>query len=112
MNNPFQNGINTSSKVLRMVKNAGQTYGGSTMTLTSTIDFSVNKVFRMKVYSPRTNCPIMFKIESPTGASAERTAVTTAANAWQELTWDFTGEASNVYNKLVFIYPMPLIYYK
>ena len=42
------NGINTSSQVGKMIKFAGQTYGGSFISLTSPIDFSVNKTFKIK----------------------------------------------------------------
>jgi len=56
--NPQVSGINTSSKVAKMVKNPGQTYGGSLITLGASMDFSVNKYFSMKVFSPRiTDCP-------------------------------------------------------
>ena len=53
IDNPQINGINTSTRVAKMIKNADQTWGGSWIGLSSPIDFSQNKIFRMKVFSPR-----------------------------------------------------------
>lgn len=106
MANPFPSGINTSANVLQMIKNAGQPWGGAKMTLASPIDFSVNNVFKMKVYSPRVNCPVLFKLEGAGANPVEVTATTTVANAWEELSWDFNGAASNIYTDLIFIYDL------
>jgi uncharacterized membrane protein (Fun14 family) len=106
MANPFPGGINNTAKVLQMVKNAGQVWGGSKMTLASAVDFSNGATFKMQVYSNRVNCPVLFKLEGPGGVYVEKTAYTTVANAWQDLSWDFTGAASNLYNDLVFIYDL------
>lgn len=40
--NPQSNGINTSSNVGQMVKNAGQVWGGSLIQMTNPLDFSEN----------------------------------------------------------------------
>ncbi|MFN0200100.1 MAG: hypothetical protein ACKVTZ_01185, partial [Bacteroidia bacterium] len=105
MANPFPGGINTSANVLKMVKNTGQVWGGSKINLSSFVDFSTNNTFKMKVYSPRTNCPILLKLEDATGAAfVQRTAYTTVANQWEELSWDFTGNLSNTYNYISFMY--------
>lgn len=106
MNNPFSGGINTSPKVLQMIKNAGQPWGGSSLTLGAPLDFSTNNTFKMKVYSPRVGCPVLFKLEQPGVNAVERTATTTVANAWEELSWDFTGSPSNAFTVLTFIYDL------
>jgi hypothetical protein len=105
-NNPSATGINSSTSVLKMVKNAGQVWGGSKLTLSAPIDFVNFNTFKMKVYSPRANCPVLFKLEGPGGVSVEHTAFTTSVNTWEELTWDFTGAATNTYTDLVFIYDL------
>jgi len=107
VNNPFATGINTSLKVAKMVKNAGQTWGGSIITLSNPIDFSVNKYFKMKVYSPRTGAKVLLKVENLTngGVSFEKEMTTTVANAWDELTFDYsTISTSNSYQKIVLIF--------
>lgn len=105
--NPQVNGINTSAKVARMVKNAGQTWGGSFITLTDPIDFSVLKTFKMKVYSPRVGAKVLLKVENLTngGISYEKEVLTTVANAWEELTFDYTAiNTANSYQKIVIIF--------
>jgi hypothetical protein len=106
MANPFPGGINTSSKVLQMIKDSGQVYAGSKMTVASPVDLTAFNTFKMKVYSPRVGCPVLFKLEGAGTAPTERNTLTTVANAWEELSWDFTGATSNVYTDLVFIYDL------
>lgn len=107
INNPQANGINTSGKVARMVKNAGQPWGGSFLTLSSNIDFSANKIFRMKVYSPRVGAKVLLKVEnSGNGAiNFEKEVLTTVANAWEDMVFDYrTINASQNYNRIVVIF--------
>ncbi|MGG9964215.1 hypothetical protein [Ferruginibacter sp. SUN106] len=105
--NPHSGGINTSAKVGKMVKNAGQTWGGSFLTLASPINFSVTKTFKMKVYSPRVGAKVLLKVENLTngGISYEKEVATTTANAWELLTFDFSGiNTANSYQKIVLIF--------
>jgi len=106
IDNPQSSGINTSTKVAQMVKSAGQTWGGSWIALDGAIDFSTNNAFSMKVYSPRVGVPVLLKIENADdgGINMEKTVNTTVANAWETLTFDFTGATSDTYSKLVFIF--------
>ena len=66
INNPQSNGINTSAKVGKMVKNAPEVWGGSVISLGEPIDFSANKIFRMKVFSPRVGAKVLLKVENAT----------------------------------------------
>lgn len=107
INNPQASGINTSTKVAKMVKNADQPWGGSWIGLANPIDFSVNKTFKMKVYSPRVGAKVLLKVENQTdgGVSFEKEVLTTVANAWEELTFDYsTINTSNSYQKIVLIF--------
>jgi endoglucanase Acf2 len=101
--NPHQTGINTSSNVAKIIRNGGEIWAGSYLTLDNKIDFSNLNTFSLKVYSPRVGVPIHFKLEGD-GASTEISTSTTVANAWETLTWDFTGRTSNIYYKLVFMF--------
>lgn len=104
VNNPASGGINTSTKVLKMVKNGGQPWGGSTLALSGPIDFSAGKVFRMKVWSPRVGANVLLKVEGSGGIFFEKTATTTVANAWEDLIFDYTTIPAGNYTKLVFIF--------
>lgn len=107
--NPQQNGINTSAKVGRMVKNAPEVWGGSFISLSEPIDFSANKIFRMKVFSPRVGAKVLLKVENATdgGISFEKEATCTVANAWEDLVFDFsTINTANAYHKVVLIFEL------
>lgn len=107
ISNPQVNGINTSSKVARMVKNAGQTWGGSFMTLDQPINFSTQKTFKMKVFSPRVGAKVLLKVEHLTNGAVnyEKDVTTTVANAWEELSFDYSAiNTSNAYQKIVLIF--------
>jgi len=109
INNPFPSGINTSTKVARMVKNAGEVYGGSVIEMVNPINFSVLKTFKVKVYSPRIGAKLLLKVENASngGINFEKEVATTTANAWEELTFDFSGiNVGNFYQKIVFIFDL------
>ncbi|TAH05386.1 MAG: hypothetical protein EAZ16_02180 [Sphingobacteriales bacterium] len=109
INNPHMNGINTSAKVGKLVKNAPEVWGGSFITLGNPIDFSSNKVFRMKVYSPRVGAKVLLKTENLTngGISFEKEVITTVANTWEDLAFDFrTINTANSYQKIVLIFDL------
>lgn len=105
--NPFATGINTSTKVGKMVKNAGQVWGGSLIGLVNPINFSVNKTFKMKVYSPRIGAKVLLKVEGPNGAAFEKEVSTTTANAWEELTFDYSAINTGLsYQSVVLIFDL------
>ncbi len=107
ISNPQSSGINTSTKVGKMVKNAGQTWGGAYLTLDAPIDFSASKIFKMKVFSPRVGAKVLLKVENLTngGISFEKEVTTTVANAWEQLTFDYsTINTANSYQKVVLIF--------
>ena len=107
VNNPFSTGINTSTKVGKMVKNAGEVYGGSLISLVNPINFSVNKTLKMKVYSPRVGAKVLLKVEGPNGAAFEREVATTTANAWELLSFDYSMiDAGKSYQNVVLIFDL------
>jgi hypothetical protein len=107
-NNPAVGGINTSTKVLKMVKNAGgqpwETYGGATIALSGPIDFSAGKVFRMKVWSPRVGANVLLKVEGAGGINFDKSATTSVANEWEDLIFDYSNIPAGNYTTLVFIF--------
>ena len=107
--NPQSNGINTSANVAKMVKGAGEVYGGSAITLAGAINFSVNKTFKVKVFSPRVGAKLLLKVENSTNGAVnfEKGATSTVANAWEDLTFDYSAiSTTNQYDKLVFIFDL------
>jgi beta-glucanase (GH16 family) len=111
MTNPNLGGINTSSNVGQMIKYNGDPWGGSFFTLTNPIEFTLDEQIHMKVYSPRSGAAVLLKIEHPTdqGIFIEQTRYTTTSNEWEQLTFDFSGAASGVYQKVVIIFDNGII---
>lgn len=109
INNPQSGGINNSAKVGRMVKNAGQIWGGSWIGLAAPIDFSTKKTFRVKVFSPRAGAKLLLKVENQNdgGISFEKEATTTVAGGWETLTFDYSAiNTSRSYQKIVLIFDL------
>jgi hypothetical protein len=113
MANPFPDAINPSATVVRLIKNPGETYGGSVIQMAGPIDFTTNKIIKVKVWSPIAGKKLMLKFEgSPTdfdnGAFETEVTITTA-NAWEELTFDYNSPTlfppvNNNDNKIVFFF--------
>lgn len=108
IDNPDASGINTSARVAQSVKPAGaETWAGTVLTLGESIDFSTNKLFKMKVWSPKSGAIVKLKVENLDNGDIayEVDAVTTVSNQWEELSFDFSGiDMSNTYQKLVFFF--------
>lgn len=109
IDNPVSGGGNTSAKVGRMVKNAGQPWGGSFLSLDAPIDFSVKKTFSVKVYSPRVGAKLLLKVENQSngGINYEQEATATKAGEWEVLTFDYSAiNTANSYQKIVLIFDL------
>lgn len=113
MPNPHSVGINTSATVVKLIKNAGETYAGSVIQMAGPIDFSTNKIVKVKVWSPIAGKKLMLKFEgSPVdfdGGAFETEVTITKANEWEELTFDYNSPTlfppvNNNDNKIVFFF--------
>jgi Bacterial Ig-like domain len=107
---------NAANKVAKVVKaNASQVWAGTTISnlannAIARIGFSAtNTTMTARVWSPDAGIPVRLKVENATDGtqSVETEAVTTVANAWQTLTFNFASPAAGtaalnlatVYNK-------------
>jgi hypothetical protein len=98
--NPHATG-NSSSMVAQMVKNAGQPWAGSKITVPTPFSFVGQSKVKVKVWSPRAGLNLLMKFEDDVpwpnvSASADVIATTTVANGWEELTFDFTGISTSI----------------
>ena len=106
IDNPKSGGINTSTKVAQMIKSAPEVWGGSAFKLGSPIDFSQNKIFLMKVYSPKVGGKVLLKVENATDNTIfyEKEVSTTLANDWEELAFDYSDiDVTKSYQTIVII---------
>jgi hypothetical protein len=111
--NPSPTGINKSATVVQLIKNPGEPYAGSVIQMAGPIDFSSNKMVKVKVWAPVAGKKLMLKFEgSPTdfdGGAFETDAVIGKANEWVELTFDYNSPTlfppvNNNDNKIVFFF--------
>ncbi len=102
IDNPQTTGINTSDQVAQIVRDGGDIWAGSKIDLAENLDFTTMNAITMKVFTTAPiGTTIKFKLEG--AGETERDVFTTVSNAWEELTWDFTGEPRN-FNSLVFMF--------
>jgi len=104
--NAVAGGINTSARVLRTTKTEGaQFFAGTFLDLSEAIDFSATQTLTMATYSPKANIPVRMAIENADGTVTQVfvDADTTVADAWEELSFDFSGvlDANAQYNRIV-----------
>jgi hypothetical protein len=108
IDNPDASGMNTSLRVGQTVKASGsETWAGSLLTLENPIDFAANKLFKVKVWSPKSGSIVKLKIENLTNGDLnhEVDATTTVASQWEELSFDFSAiNMANTYQKVVIFF--------
>jgi len=104
--NPDPSGDNTSETAAKIVK-AGENWAGNVIITTEPIDFSAKTIVTMKVWSPRAGVNVLMKLENIDDASVfkEVSAVTTSANSWETLSFDFSAiDTSKTYQKIVLFF--------
>lgn len=90
--NPDPSGFNSSSKVIKTIKNVGsQFYAGTAIPLDIPINLSSTEKISIKTWSPKADIPVRLKLENGDGDFIELDVNTTVTNQWEELVWDFTG---------------------
>lgn len=104
IDNPDPTGANTSAKVGETV-HGNEPWGGIAVQLEDALDFSTQAFFKMKVWSPKTGIA-KFKVESSTDPNNAREVDVqmTETNAWQELTFDFSGAPSGQFDRIALFF--------
>ncbi|MDB9712750.1 T9SS type A sorting domain-containing protein [Flavobacteriaceae bacterium] len=106
VDNPFITDDNPSNTVGKIVRDGGDIWAGSYL-IVSPLDFTSETTIKMNVYSVSPGLLVKFKLEDdndPVTAAVERDAYTTKYNQWETLTWSFSGEQSNIFQKLVLMF--------
>ena len=104
--NPFITDDNPSNTVGKIVRDGGDIWAGSYLII-SPLDFTTETTIKMSVYSVSPGLLVKFKLEDdndPVTAAVERDAYTTKYNQWETLSWSFSGEQSNIFQRLVLMF--------
>lgn len=100
--NPDASGINVSANVGEWVRSEEQ-WAHVFCEIEGTIDFSTGTIFEIKAYLPIA-CEVVFKLESAVGPTTELSTNVTDINQWTQLSFDFSGAQSGLYNKIVIFF--------
>ncbi|WP_298237255.1 hypothetical protein [uncultured Algibacter sp.] len=106
IDNPDTNG-NSSAKVAKIVKGGPEVWAGNVIVASAPIDFSVKKLIKLNVWSPRAGGKLLFKLENLDDANIfiEKEVTLTGNSAWEEVTIDFSDiDTSQTYQKLVWFF--------
>lgn len=105
IDNPDASGTNTSVKVAHLNKgNGAEGWAGSFIQLDEAIDFNNKGTFQMDVWSPKTGITVKLKVENSANPDInyEVDVLTTTANTWETLAWDFSGiDAAQNFDRVV-----------
>ena len=108
IDNPdFDNAVNASCKVGQIDRN-GEQFANTQIEFDSKFDFNNNSGFKLKVWSPVAGTNVLVKLEDKAdpGINVEVAQVTTTANAWEELTFDFAPGESGKHDKIILFFEL------
>lgn len=105
VSNPDPTGENTTSKVAQQTKaNGAETWAGSYFE-GPILDLSNYDKIRVKTWSPKSGITVKLKLENADGSTThEVDVVNTKANAWEQLTYDFSGAPVADYIRVVMFF--------
>ena len=101
--NPDPTGKNTTANVAKLTKTAGsEVWAGTFFETTTPLDFTNFSKISMKTWSPKSGAVVKMKLEnSDASITHEVDMNTTAANEWEELTYDFSAAPTANYVRIV-----------
>jgi len=105
-NSDTGNDVNPSCKVGQIDRDPGLPFANNQIVFDSKFDFNTNSGFKLKVWAPVAGTNVLLKLEdkSNSAVNTEVAALTTTGNAWEELTFDFSGVPSDTYDKIVLFF--------
>jgi hypothetical protein len=104
--NPDATGVNTSATVASYTKPTGsETWAGVYFEVDTPLDMDSYSKIKVKTWSPVSGIVVKVKIENDDASITHEVDVTnTTANAWEELSYDFSDAPAAVYNKVVIFF--------
>ncbi len=106
VNNPDTNG-NDSETVAQIIKGEPEPWAGDVIITSAPIDFSLKKVIKLDVWSPRPGGKLLFKLENldDPNINIEKEVTLIGNSEWEEVSIDFSDiDISQTYQKLVWFF--------
>ena len=101
--NSQQGPLNTSSKIGRYADPADE-FSALVLTKATALDLSKNNQLSIKVFAPRANIPILFKLEGGTSPAKEIFDTVKTANTWVTFNIDFSSVKANNYRNIALFF--------
>ncbi|MEQ6124324.1 PKD domain protein [Pseudotenacibaculum sp. MALMAid0570] len=104
--NPDPTGANTTANVAKLTKtNGSEVWAGTFFEVGSPLDLTNFSKIRVKTWSPKNGAQVKLKLENADASvTYEQDLNTTVANAWEELTYDFSGAPAGDYVRIVIFF--------
>ena len=109
VDNPdFDNAVNTSCKVGKVVKANINPWDYNQYDLDAKLDFVANTGLKIKVWSARPNTEVRLKLEEigNAGNYIDKFFTTSVTSGWEELTFPFSAADSGKFNKIVIFFDL------
>ena len=109
VDNPdFENAVNSSCKVGKITKLGNNPWDNNQIDLDAKLDFNSNTGLKIKVWSSKANTEVRVKLEEigNAGNNVEKFLTTSVTNGWEELTFPFTANDSDKFNKFVIFFDL------
>ena len=103
IDNPDISGINTSTSVLEVSDNGTDAWDALVFDFGEVIGLSVKNQLKIKILSTGT-VPLLAKLEGGTSGAKEVWGNIDTANVWTEYTFDFSDQATENHQKIVFFF--------
>jgi len=105
VDNPESSGINTSGKVAQLTKTSGSEVWAGSFFETATLDLTNNSKISVKTWSPKAGAVVKLKLENADASIVhEVDLITTAANKWETLVYDFSEAPTADYIRVVIFF--------
>ncbi|MDA9335127.1 PKD domain-containing protein [Flavobacteriaceae bacterium] len=109
IDNPdFDNTVNTSCKVGKITKLGNNAWDNNQINLDAKLDLITNEGLKIKVWSAKANTEVRIKLEEngTPANNVEKFVTTSVTEGWEELSFAFTGDDSDKYDKVVLFFDL------
>lgn len=107
LDNPdFDNAVNSSCKVAKIDKAGAAPYANVQIFTADKFNLTDNAGFKLKIFSPNVGTNVLFKLEDTNngGINNQVSQLTTIANGWEELTFDFPESDTNKFDRIIIFF--------